>query len=182
MSINPWATHSTENRYENAWIRVEHHEVTTPGGSAGVYGVVRFKNRAVGVVPIDSDDHTWLVGQYRYVLDEYSWEIPAGGCPEGDSLEDTARRELREETGLIASRLRPVLDGVRLTNSVTDETAWSYVATELELTDAQPEDTEELQVWRLPLRDAIAMVLKGQINDAFTVMTLLRIHAERSST
>lgn len=179
MDNNPWTTHTTENRYENAWIRVEHNEVTTPGGSPGVYGVVRFKNRAVGIVPIDSQDHTWLVGQYRYVLGEYSWEIPAGGCPEGDSLEDTARRELREETGLIASTLQPILEGVRLTNSVTDETAWSYIATDLKPADAQPEDTEELELRRLPVAEAIALVLNHEINDAFTIMTLLRIHADR---
>lgn len=179
MSINPWATHRTENRYENAWILVEHNEVTTPGGTSGVYGVVRFKNRAVGIVPIDADDHTWLVGQYRYALDEYSWEIPAGGCPVGDSLEDTARRELREETGLIASTLRPVLAGVRLTNSVTDETAWSYIATDLEPSSAQPDDTEELELRRIPVAEAIELVLDHKISDAFTIMTLLRIHADR---
>ncbi len=177
---NPWTTHSTDVEYENQWIRVEHSNVTTPGGSRGIYGVVRFKNRAVGVVPIDEHDHTWLVGQYRYALDEYSWEMPAGGCPGNEALEATAARELREETGLVAGRLEPLLDGVRLTNSVTDETGWVYVASELTHTEAEPEDTEELALWRLPVDDAISMVLTGEINDAFTIMALLRLHAARS--
>lgn len=179
MTENPWVTHETTVPYENTWIRIEHSTVTTPGGSEGIYGVVRFKNRAVGVVPIDEHDHTWLVGQYRYALDEYSWEIPAGGCPDNETPEGTALRELLEETGLIAETLTPVLAGVRLTNSVTDETAWSYVATGLTMSTAEPEDTEDLAITRLPMDDAIAMVLDGRINDAFTIMTLLRIHADR---
>jgi 8-oxo-dGTP pyrophosphatase MutT (NUDIX family) len=181
VAENPWITHETTVPYENTWIRVEHSSVTTPGGSEGIYGVVRFKNRAVGVVPIDDDDHTWLVGQYRYSLDEYSWEIPAGGCPEGETPENTALRELFEETGLTAETLTPVLSEVRLTNSVTDETAWSYLATGLTLGQAEPEDTEELAVMRLPMDEAIAMVLDGRINDAFTIMTMLRIHADRTA-
>ncbi len=160
---------------------MDHNTVTTPGGSAGVYGVVRFKNRAVGVVPVDDEDHTWLVGQYRYAPDEYSWEMPAGGCPEGVQVEDTARQELLEETGLIASELRPLLSGIRLSNSVTDEIGWCYVASGLTAGVAQPEDTEDLQLRRLPVDDAIQMVLDGEINDSFTIMALLRLRAERTA-
>lgn len=180
MDANPWVTHDTEVGYENQWIRVEHSNVTTPGGSAGIYGVVRFKNRAVGVLPIDADDHTWLVGQYRYALDEYSWEMPAGGSPMDEQPEDTARRELLEETGLVAETLTPLLAGVRLTNSVTDETAWCWVATDLTVTEAEPEDTEDLQLRRVPVDDVIRMVLDGEINDAFTIMAFLRLHADRT--
>lgn len=178
-TANPWTTNTTEVAYENAWIRVEHNEVTTPGGSEGVYGVVRFKNRAVGVVPIDHDDHTWLVGQYRYTLDQYSWEIPAGGCPEGQTPGETAHRELKEETGLVAASLSPIFSGVHLTNSVTDETAWAFLATDLTMTNAQPEDTEDLAIRRLPVDEAIDMVLRGEISDAFTILALLRLHADR---
>lgn len=159
---------------------MEHNDVTTPGGSPGIYGVVRFKNRAVGILPIDADDHTWLVGQYRYTLNEYSWEIPAGGSPMDEEPEDTAHRELLEETGLRAGRLTPLLSGVRLTNSVTDESAWCWVATELTMTEAEPEDTEDLQVRRLPVDDVIEMVMNGEINDAFTILSFLRLHAERT--
>lgn len=180
-SENPWQTHSTHIGYENQWIAVEHSEVTTPGGSAGVYGVVRFKNLAVGVLPIDDDDHTWLVGQYRYPLDQYSWEMPAGGCPKGEDPADTAHRELREETGLIAETLTPLLTGVKLTNSVTDENAFAYLATGLTLGDAEPEDTEDLQLRRLPVDDVIDMCLTGEIDDAFTIMAFLKLaHTRRS--
>jgi len=176
---NPWTTHSTEIRYENPWIRVEHSQVTTPGGSEGIYGVIRFDNVAVGIVPIDDEDHTWLVGQYRYALDEYSWEIPAGGSPRGEDTADTARRELIEETGLRCGTLTTLFEGVRLSNSVTDETAIAYLATALSPGDAEPEDTEELQLRRLPVDDVIAMVLRGEINDSFTVLAFQRIALNR---
>lgn len=179
---NPWTTHTTEVGYENPWIRIDHHTVTTPGGNDGIYGVVHFKNAAVGVLPIDEDDHTWLVGQYRYPLDEYSWEMPEGGCPTDEDPEVAARRELREETGLIAGTLRPLLAGIRLSNSVTNETAFAYVATDLQRTEAEPEDTEDLTLWRLPVDDVIDMTLRGEINDSFTVMAVLRLHAERNGS
>ena len=176
---NPWTTHSTDVRYENPWIRVEHSAVTTPGGSEGVYGVVRFANLAVGIVPVDDEDHTWLVGQHRYALNEYSWEIPAGGCPQGESVEDTARRELTEETGLRCAKLTPLFSGVRLSNSVTDETAFCFVAEQLTAGDAAPEDTEDLALRRLPVDEAIALVLTGAITDSFSVMALLWLKARR---
>jgi len=179
MERNPWVTHNSEIVYDNAWITVEHDTVTTPGGSDGIYGVVRFKNRAVAVVPIDDDGNTWLVGQYRYALGTYSWEVPAGGCPVDESIEDTARRELVEETGIVAKNLSPIFANVHLSNSVTDEAAFAFVATDLTVSTATPEDTEDLALQRLPLDDAIEMVLKGTITDAFSVMALLRIHADR---
>ena len=176
---NPWVTHSTSVPYENQWIRVEHDAVTTPGGKPGIYGVVRFKNLAVGVLPIDAEDHTWLVGQYRYPLNEYSWEIPAGGCPKGEDPLDTARRELREETGLIAGTLTPLLSGIKLSNSVTDEDAFAYVATDLTVGEAEPEDTEDLQVKRLPVDEVIEMVMNDEIDDSFTVLAFQRLALTR---
>ena len=178
---NPWTTHSTSVGYENPWIRVEHSEVTTPGGTPGIYGVVRFENLAVGVLPIDDEDHTWLVGQYRYTLDEYSWEMPEGGCPKDESPEEAAHRELLEETGLRAATLTPLLSGIRLSNSVTDETAVAFLASDLTQGEAQPDDTEDLQVRRLPVDDVIAMCLAGEINDSFTVMAFQRLALMRQS-
>ena len=178
---NPWVTHSTEVGYENPWIRVDHSEVTTPTGTPGIYGVVRFKNLAVGVVPIDDEDHTWLVGQYRYTLDEYSWEIPEGGCPQGEDPAETARRELLEETGLRAETIEPLLSGIRLSNSVSDETAYAFVATGLTAGAAEPDETEDLQVRRVPVDEVIEMVTDGRINDSLTVLAVQRLALLRQS-
>lgn len=177
---NPWITHSTGVRYENPWIRVEHNEVTTPGGSEGIYGVVRFKNLAVAVVPIDDEDHTWLVGQHRYAFDQYTWEVPAGGCPLGEEPVDTARRELIEETGFEAATITPLFADLQWSNSVTDERAFAFVATDLTQVGARPDETEDLQLRRLPVDEVIRMVLDGEIVDAFSVATYLRLAALRS--
>jgi 8-oxo-dGTP pyrophosphatase MutT (NUDIX family) len=170
---NPWKTHDSRSVYENPWIRVREDDVTTPTGSEGIYGVVEFKNRAVGVVPIDDNGDTWLVGQYRYALDSYEWEIPEGGCPPDEAPIDTAARELREETGLSAGNIELLLADLQLSNSVSDERAWLYVATDLAPGELDPDDTEQLAVRRLPLADAVAMAERGEIRDAMSVIALL---------
>ncbi|MDF2378513.1 MAG: NUDIX hydrolase, partial [Verrucomicrobiales bacterium] len=155
---NPWITHSTRPVYDNPWISVSESEVTNPGGGEGIYGVVHFKNRAIGVVPIDDQGNTWLVGQYRYTLGSYEWEIPEGGCPANEAPVDAAKRELREETGIVAGEIEVLLDNVALSNSVTDERATIFVARQLSFTESSPEETEELQVKKLPLTEAIEWV------------------------
>ncbi len=175
---NPWITHRTRDIYENPWIRVTESEVTNPSGGPGIYGVVHFKNRAIGVVPIDEEGFTWLVGQYRYTLNQYEWEIPEGGCPEGESPLAAAQRELREETGLLAGHYRVLLDDLALSNSVSDERATIFVATGLTQVEAAPEETEALRVRRLPLSEAIEMVKRGEITDSISVMALLRLALE----
>lgn len=176
---NPWTTHATNTVYENPWILVTESEVINPRGNPGIYGVVHFKNRAVGVVPIDDEGHTWLVGQYRYTLGTYEWEIPEGGCPKGESTLDAAKRELREETGLVAEDYRLLLDDLALSNSVSDERATIYVATGLVEGEAAPEETEELRLRRLPLAEAVAMVKRGEITDSISVIALLSLALEQ---
>jgi 8-oxo-dGTP pyrophosphatase MutT (NUDIX family) len=174
MNKNPWTKISEEEKYDNPWVNVSEHQVLTPNGNPGIYGVVHFKNRAVGVIPIDQDGNTYLVGQYRYTLDEYSWEIPEGGCPEGESLLDSAKRELLEETGLEAEQWTKILK-MHTSNSVTDEVAYTFVATQLVQGEAMPEDTEELQLWKMPLEDAFEMAMNGAIKDAFSLVSLFKL-------
>jgi len=172
---NPWTTHSTRTVYDNPWIRVTESQVTTPGGGPGIYGVVHFKNRAIGVVPVDDEGCTWLVGQYRYTLESYEWEIPEGGCGPEETPREAAARELAEETGLRADRYEVLLDDIALSNSVTDERSTIFLATGLKQREASPEETEDLRVRRLPLAEAIELVQQGAITDAVSVMALLAI-------
>lgn len=170
---NPFTVLGSYPAYDNPWITVTHHRIVKPRGGEGIYGVVHFKNRAVGVIPYDAGD-VWLVGQYRFPLRQYSWEIPEGGAPEDEPAEDCARRELTEETGLIAGLLTPLLT-LHLSNSVTDEIAHLYLATELSMGSAEPDDTEELAVRRVPLDEVYRRVLAGEITDSLTVAGILRV-------
>lgn len=172
---NPWTTLSSREIYLNPWIRVREDQVLKPNGTPGIYGVVEYRNRAVGVVPIDDDGYTWLVGQYRYSHNCYEWEIPEGGCPAGESLEDCARRELLEETGLVPTTLEPLLLDIQLSNSIGDETAHLFIARGLTQETPQPEDTEQIAIRRLPLSEAIQMVITGQIRDSMSVIALLAL-------
>ena len=172
---NPWKTLSTREVYSNPWIRVREDQVINPSGNPGIYGVVEYKNRAVGVIPIDDEGFTWLVGQYRYTHDIYEWEIPEGGCPEGESLIECAKRELLEETGIIARDYEMIFDGIQLSNSVSNEKAWIFVARGLSFVNATPEDTEKLDVKKVPLAQAIEMALNGDIRDAMSVAGLLKL-------
>lgn len=171
---NPWQTLDVRRVYDNPWIEVTHREVINPSGRPGIYGVVHFKNIAIGIVPLDDDLNTWLVGQYRYTIDRYSWEIPEGGCPIGIDPLDGAKRELLEETGIEASEWIRVLD-MYLSNSVSDEQAITYVARKLRFGQAQPEETEDLQLRKVPLSEAIDMVLRGEITDSLAVASLLSV-------
>jgi len=169
---NPWTTLSSRLVYENSWIRLREDQVLRPDGQVGIYGVVEFKNRAVGVLPVDDDGCIWLVGQYRYPLNAYSWEIPEGGSPESEPPEETAWRELREETGLTAGKLE-LIGTAHLSNSVCDETAYIYRATGLAHGQSMPEGTEELHARRVPWDEARAMLRRGEITDSMSVIALL---------
>jgi len=174
-SPNPWQTLSEREAYTNPWISVSHREVLNPSGNPGIYGVVHFKNVAVGVVPLDAEGYTWLVGQYRYPLQRYSWEIPEGGGPLGTDSLAAAKRELLEETGITAHRWTPLLE-MHLSNSVTDEYGVAYVAQDLEMGEAEPEDTEQLHIRRLPFAEVVEMVMRGEITDALSMIAILKVH------
>ncbi len=173
--INPWKTISSDKIYSNPWIDLYHNKVITPGGNEGIYGKVHFKNIAVGVIPLDKNGDTYIVGQYRYTLDQYSWEIPEGGCPEGQKPINAIKRELKEETGLSASKWQKVMT-LHTSNSVCDEVAYLYVALGLSEGTAQPEDTEELVVRKLPFTELVDMVHQGKVTDAMSVAAILRVN------
>jgi 8-oxo-dGTP pyrophosphatase MutT (NUDIX family) len=170
---NPWTTLSGRVVYDNPWISVREDQVIRPDGHPGIYGVVHFKNRAIGVLPVEEDGSIWLVGQHRYPLDAYSWEIPEGGGPIGEPPEATARRELAEETGLSADRLE-LMGTLHLSNSVSDEYGLIYRATGLTPGESDPEGTERLHLRRIPWPEARAMLDRGEITDSISVVALLR--------
>ena len=178
VTTGPWTRRRRRTAYENAWVTVWHDEVTRPDGGPGIYGVVHFANVAVGVVAIDDDDRVILVGQHRYTLDAYSWEIPEGGVPVGETPLDGAKRELREETGLDAAAWREI-GRSHLSNSISDEEALIYLATGLSEGVATPDGTEALEVKWVPFEEALAMTFDGRITDALSILGIWRVALER---
>ncbi|MDQ3743898.1 MAG: NUDIX hydrolase [Acidobacteriota bacterium] len=176
---NPWRRLSARQVYDNPWISVREDEVVRPDGQPGIYGVVHFKNIAVGVLAVE-EDSLYLVGQYRYTLERYSWEIPEGGCAPGEDPLEAARRELEEETGLRARRWLK-LGEAHLSNSATDELAFWYLAEELERGDPRPEGTERLLVRRVGLKEALEMTTSGEITDALSMLAIMQFHLRRGS-
>jgi 8-oxo-dGTP pyrophosphatase MutT (NUDIX family) len=174
----PWTRLSRRVAYENPWITVWHDEVTRPDGEPGIYGVVHFANLAEGVLALDEFGQVLLVGQHRYALDRYSWEIPEGGVPAGESALAGARRELREETGIEAADWVELARS-HLSNSVSDEEAVLYLASGLTNGVATPDGTEALAIRWLPFDEVLAMTLDGRITDALTVMAVQRAALDR---
>ena len=170
---NPWTTIESRKIYDNNWIGLTEHQVINPSGGKGIYGEVHFKNLAIGILPLDEELNTWLVGQYRFPIKAYSWEIPEGGGPLGSDPLDSAKRELMEETGLSASSWQEI-QRMHLSNSVSNELAIIYIARGLSIGIASPEETEELRVRKLPFQEAYEMVLNGEITDSMSVAAILK--------
>jgi 8-oxo-dGTP pyrophosphatase MutT (NUDIX family) len=174
---NPWRTLSSREVYDNPWIRLHEDAVVRPDGEDGIYGVVHFKNVAIGVLAVE-DDFIYLVGQYRYTLEQYSWEIPEGGCPEGEDSLSAAQRELAEETGLSAEKWEKMGEA-HLSNSVTDERAVWFLATGLTQGERHPEGTEQLVVRRVSISQALSMALTGEITDALSMLAIMQYQLTR---
>ena len=168
-----WKRLSSRTVYENDWMAVLEDHVINPGGGENQYGHVHFKNRAVAIVPLDGSGNTWLVGQQRYTLDAYSWELPMGGAPLAEDPLTAAQRELREETGLTAARWTELMR-LHTSNSITDEYGVVFIAEDLTEGEPEFEETEDLEIRKLPLDQAVAMVDAGEITDAISVAALLK--------
>ena len=170
---NPWVTLNQKDIYQNNWIGLTEHEVINPSGGKGIYGVVHFKNLAIGILPLDEELNTWIVGQYRFPLEAYSWEITEGGGPLGQQPLESAKRELMEEAGLSATEWL-VIQRMHLSNSVSDELAIIYIARGLSQGQAEPEETEQLAIRKMPFLQAYEMVMSGEITDSMSVAAILK--------
>ena len=175
-----WKTLGSKVVYENPFFTVLEDHVINPGGGENQYGYVQFKTRAVAIVPLDDYKNTWLVGQQRYTLNAYSWEVPMGGANVGEDILDAAKRELKEETGLSANQWTEIMH-LHTSNSITDEEGFVFTAEDLTEGEPEFEETEQLEIKKLPLTDALDMVDRGEITDAISVAAILKISASRKS-
>ena len=171
---NPWEKIDEEIKYDNSWIKVIHSNVINPSGGKGIYGSVHFKNWAIGIVPLDKNLNTWIVGQYRYPIKQYSWEIPEGGGPIGISAIETAKRELSEECGLKANKWTKI-QTFHLSNSVSDEYGELFLAQDIEVFENHPDPEEKLIIKKLPFEEVFQMVLKGEITDSLSIMGVYKV-------
>ena len=173
---NPWKTLNTELKYDNPWIQVNESKVINAAGNEGIYGVIHFKNLAIGIVPLTEDGYTWIVGQYRYPLNKYSWEIPEGGGKLDVDPLVSAQRELSEETGLSAQKWT-LIQQFNTSNSVTDEKALVYLAQGLEIGEAHPDEDEELQLKKIHFNELYQMALNGEVTCSLALIAIFKVHA-----
>lgn len=172
-NINPWKTLDKHDKYENPWIRITEYDIIHPSGKPGIYGVVDFKNYAIGIIPLDKDYNTWIVGQYRYPLNKYSWEIPEGGGLKHLDILESAKRELMEECGIEAKIWTRIYE-FNTSNSCTTEESFIFVARDLSFTASNPEDSEELQVKKIPFAKLYEMVLNNEVTDSLTIIGVFK--------
>ena len=170
-----WRILSARTVFDTPWICVREYDAKAPTGADARYGLVHFKNHAVGILPIEPDGTTWMVGQSRFTTGRYGWELPEGGAPEMADPFETAVRELSEEAGLKAENWMPVIENLHLSNSVTDERAFAWICWGLsECSEHAPDDVEDLAIERMPLGQAVQMAVNGDVKDAFTLAMLLK--------
>ena len=165
--------------YQNRWIRVREDIAELPDGRTTVYGVVE-SGECVGVLPWIDRETVLLVGQYRYVARDFYWEIPTGAQHAGETLEQAAQRELAEEAGMAAGRLVKLCD-FHTSKSILYEVAHLYSAEELFPATLPPDDTEFIERRAFAFDDVLAMVERGEIKDAMTVIAVLHAARRRAS-
>ena len=170
---NPWKTLSKEIRYESPWIKTEEHQVINPSGKQSIYSKVHFKNIAVAIIPLDDDYNTWILGQFRYPTQTYEWEVCEGGCPEGTSPLETAKRELLEECGITALHFKLIME-MQLSNAASDETSATFIAKGLTFGESEPEETEQLTIKKIPFSELFEMTMRDEIRDALSVASILK--------
>lgn len=170
---NPWISVKQEIKYDNPWIRITEHQTINAAGGDGIYGVVHYKNLAIGIIPLDEDYNTWLVGQYRFPLEAYSWEICEGGGLHDHDVLDSAKRELKEELGLVAEEWTEILH-MHLSNSVSDERGIVFIAKGIQYVESDPEEGEILQVKKVPFQSVFEQVMAGELTDSLTVAGVLK--------
>jgi ADP-ribose pyrophosphatase len=174
MESNPWETVESEVVYSNNWVEVKHNKVINPVGNDGIYGIVHFKNIAAAIIPIDAEMNTYLVGQFRYPLNEYSWEVPMGGSPLAESPIEGAKRELKEETGLVAEKWTEIAK-IHTSNCVCDEVGYVYLAENISQHESVPDETEQLAIKKLPFSEVLNMVMENRITDSISQIAILKV-------
>lgn len=171
-----WKVLREDTVYENKWISVHHADVIAPTGNPAVYGKVHMKGQAIGVLPVDENGWTWLVGQQRYCFDEWTWELPEGGGLRTEQPVVTAQREMAEEIGMQAVNYLPLFENVQFSNSITDEIGHAFLAWGLSPCEKCPDETELLEIRHLPLKEVFKMLDQGKLTDMFTLAMLSRAH------
>jgi 8-oxo-dGTP pyrophosphatase MutT (NUDIX family) len=169
---NPWRTLSSRVIYRNSWLSLREDKVIRPDGAEGIYSVVEMRP-SCGIVAINEDGQIALVGQWRYVHNKYSLEIPTGGSEQGETPLDGAKRELLEETGLTAGDWS-ALGTIDNSNGATTDVAHLFVARNLKTGPSSPQADERLEVRWMPFVDAVLSVMKGEITESVSVAAILK--------
>lgn len=171
-----WTVKSSIEKYDNPWVHLEEYQVVDPAGNDTIYSVVSMKVIAVGIIPLDEELNTWIVGQYRFPLNQYCWEIVEGGGVLDAPPLESAKRELQEETGIKAKRWDHLLD-MHTSNSATSEKAIVYIARDLEFGPSDPDDNEDLKVRKIPFEELYERALNGEITDSISLAGIFKLKA-----